>query len=96
MYVTLAMMIRVRRCSAGTRAAASQARPAAGHSKLPGRAVSAPRALVPRLCRGSHVIPALTSYLAGYLTVYLTVLLVSPFPAPTVAVTRSSGPQERD
>jgi len=34
------------------------------------------------------VIVALTSHFAGYLTVYLTVLLVSPFPAPTVAVTR--------
>ncbi|HJY97898.1 MAG TPA: hypothetical protein VJ371_23370 [Streptosporangiaceae bacterium] len=33
---------------------------------------------------------------AGYLTVYLTVLLVSPFPGPTVAVTRFSGTQERD
>jgi hypothetical protein len=35
-------------------------------------------------------------HLAGYLTVYLTVLLVSPFPGPTVAVTRFSGPQGRD
>jgi hypothetical protein len=38
----------------------------------------------------------LTCDFAGYLTVYLTVLLVSPFPGPTVAVTRSSGPKERD
>ena len=85
------MIVRVRRCSADARATASPARPAAGHSELPGRAVSAHRALVPRLCRGSHVIPALTRHFAGYLTVYLTVLLVSPFPGPTVAVTRFSG-----
>ena len=31
---------------------------------------------------------------AVYITVYITVLLVSPFPGPTVAVTRFSGPQE--
>jgi heme A synthase len=46
-----------------------------------------------RLCRVPLTV-ALTHHFAGYLTVYLTVLLVSPFPGPSVAVTRFSDPMK--
>jgi hypothetical protein len=65
------------------------ARPAAGPSELPGRAVSAIGRSFPGSAGVLRVIPA--RHFAGYLTVYLTVLLVCPFPGLTVAVTRFSG-----
>ena len=68
----------------------------AGLGKLPGRAVSAVRRSFPGSAGVSHVRRVPLHQFAGYLTVYLTVLLVSSFPGPTVAVTRFSGPTERD